>query len=66
MTTVLLAALAAALVASVLALGREVRLRKALEILLQTILSRWRAHVSKTKRTNVDRSDRTIDPDQRL
>ena len=66
MTTVLLAALAAALVACVLALGREVRLRKALEILLQTVLSRWRAHVSKTERTDSDRSDRTIDPDQRL
>jgi hypothetical protein len=66
MTNVLVAALAAALVASVLALGREVRLRKALEILLQTILSRWRAHVSNTQRTNVDFSDRTRDPDQWL
>ena len=66
MNTVLIAALAAALVASVLALGREVRLRKALEKLLQTILSRWRAHVSKTERTNVDRPDRTIHSDQWL
>ena len=66
MTNVLLAALAAALVASVFALGREVRLRKALEILLQTILSRWRAHVSNTKRTMWIVSDRTRDPDQWL
>lgn len=66
MTTVLFATLAVALVASLFALGREVRLRKALQILLQTILSRWRAHVSKTERNNMDRSDRTRDPDQWL
>jgi hypothetical protein len=66
MTTALLAALAAALAASVFTLGREVRLRKALEILLKTILSRWRAHVSKTERTNLDGLDRTRDPDQWL
>ena len=66
MITVLLATLAAALAAAVFALGREVRLRKALEILLKTILSRWRAHVSKTERSNLDRLDRTRDPDQRL
>ncbi len=66
MTTVLLTALAAALGASIFTLGREVRLRKALEILLKTILSRWRAHVSKTERTYMDRLDRTRDPDQRL
>jgi hypothetical protein len=63
MTTVLLAALAAALVAAVLALGREVRLRKALEILLQTILSRWRAHVTKTEQTKLDQLDCTNRPD---
>ena len=66
MTTVLLAALAVALVVSVFALGREMRLRKALETLLKTILSRWRAHVSKTERTNLDSVDRVVDPDKRL
>ena len=63
MTIALLAALAAALIASVFALGREVRLRKALEKLLQTILSRWRAHGPKTDHTDVDR---TIHPDEWL
>jgi hypothetical protein len=38
----LLAALAIALVAAVLALAREVRLRRALERLLRLILNRWR------------------------
>lgn len=66
MTNVLLAALAVALVASVLALGREIRLRKALEKLLHVILSRWRAYASKTNSDDRDPLDRTIDPDQRL
>jgi hypothetical protein len=44
MTIYTLVALAAALAASVLALAREVRVRKALEKLLATILSRWSAH----------------------
>jgi hypothetical protein len=44
MTTFLLLALAVALVAAVLALARERRLRAALEKLLHLILSRWRAH----------------------
>jgi hypothetical protein len=38
----LLAALAIALVADLLALTREVRLRRALERLLRLILNRWR------------------------
>ena len=63
MTTVLLAALALALVASVLALGREMRLRKALEKLLHVLMSRWRADVSRTQTPDpVDRPD----PDKRL
>jgi hypothetical protein len=63
MTTAILAALAAALVVSVLALSREVRLRKALEVLLQTILSRWRTHVSKMEHYNADQPDHSVDVD---
>ena len=55
MTIALIAALASALVASVFALRREVRLRKAVEKLLQTILSKWRAHGSKSNDSDVDR-----------
>jgi hypothetical protein len=63
MITVLLCALAFALVTSVLALGREMRLRKALEKLLHVLMSRWRAHVSRTQ--TLDSVDRP-DPDKRL
>jgi hypothetical protein len=67
MTTVLLAALAVALVACVLALGREMRLRRALEKLLRIILSRWRAHVQRTQPKDFDSvDDNSADPDQRL
>ena len=63
MTSFVTVALGFALLVAVFALGREIRLRKALEKLLQTILSRWRAHVSRTEHSKVDR---TIDPDQWL
>jgi hypothetical protein len=63
MTIALLTALAAALITTVFALSRQIRIRKALEKLLQTILSRWRAHGSKTQDTDVDR---TIHPDKWL
>ena len=66
MMTLLLAALAVALVAAVLALAREVRLRKALEKLLRIVLSRWRAHVSRTETKDLDSLDRAVDPDKRL
>jgi hypothetical protein len=63
MTTALLVALAFALVASVFALGREMRLRKALQKLLRVLMSRWRTHVSRTQTPDpVDR----LDPDKRL
>jgi hypothetical protein len=48
MSIVLVIALGGPLVACVLALARERRLRKALEKLLRTILSRWRKDVHKT------------------
>jgi hypothetical protein len=54
-------ALALALAASVLALAREVRIRRALEKLLHILLSRWRAHVSKNDSTEVD----PVDSDRR-
>ena len=62
MTVYLAAAFACALVATVLALCREVRLRKALERLLQLVLSRWRAHAENPDR---DRSHHNR-PDERL
>jgi hypothetical protein len=66
MFTVLLATFAIALAATVLALAREVRLRKALEKLLHIILSRWRAHVSKHPTKTLDSVEHHIDPDERL
>jgi uncharacterized integral membrane protein len=47
MSAVLIAAIAGALFACVAALGREIRLRKALEKLLRTLLARWRKDDSK-------------------
>jgi hypothetical protein len=63
MTILLLAVLAIALAASVLALSREMRLRKALEKLLRLILSRWRA---RNEFKSSDSRDCTGDPDKRL
>ena len=63
MTVLVIAVLAFALVATVLALCREVRLRKALERLLQIVLSRWKNHASKIKPTDYDSMDRTVDSD---
>ena len=65
MLTLLLAALAFALAASVLALCREVRLRKALARLLQQLLSRWRAYDSKEPE-NTNCLDRDSDVRRRL
>ena len=48
MNLFVITALAAALVASVLALAREVRLRRALARLLSLILSHWKHHDTKT------------------
>jgi hypothetical protein len=66
MSSMLFAVLAIALVAAVLALGREVRLRKALEKLLRILLSRWRAHVSKTENHNTNTVDSHPDANDRL
>ena len=62
MAIVLFGVLAVALVSSALALG-EMRLRKALEKLLQIILSRWRAHVSTIDAKEVDAVDCDVHPD---
>jgi hypothetical protein len=55
MPNMLLAALAFALVAAVIALAREVRLRRALAKLLQRILAHWRADAT-------SQDDRRLDP----
>jgi hypothetical protein len=60
MTSFVLVALGLALLVAVLALGRELRLRKALEKLIRILLSRWRAHVSKTQSKDVDPVDHTV------
>jgi hypothetical protein len=40
--------LSLALVAAVFTLGREIRLRRALEKLLHTLLARWRSHAAQS------------------
>lgn len=57
-------ALAVALVASVVALAREIQLRKALQRLLSIVLSKWRAHVQKPQDLNA--ADHRIHDDDRL
>jgi hypothetical protein len=59
MSFVLIIALAGALVACVFALGREIRLRKALEKLLRIILSHWRKNVPKSPSDHLDSVHRT-------
>jgi hypothetical protein len=66
MTSFAFVVLGLALAAAVLALGRELRLRKALEKLLRILLSQWRAHVSKTQSQNVNPMDRDDRGDTRL
>lgn len=56
-------ALSAALVASVLALAREMRLRRALAKLLSLILSRWRPNENKSR---IHRPGGTRPDDDRL
>src|SRR5690242_3229955 len=53
MTVALIVALAGSLVACVFVLGREIRLRKALQKLLRLILSRWRTNVAHTDSQDV-------------
>jgi hypothetical protein len=60
----LVAALSAALVACVLALAREMRLRRALQRLLAVILTRWRTHLAKPQ--SPDSLDPHNDRNQRL
>jgi hypothetical protein len=64
MNYVLVAALSAALMASVIALAREVRLRRALQHLLSRILSRWRTNAFETRDPNP--LDNFVDSDKRL
>ena len=64
MTSFVLVALGLALIVAVLALGRELRLRKALEKLLRILLSQWRAHRSTNHHSGT--VDIRTDPDTRL
>jgi hypothetical protein len=57
MTSLAFVAIGIALVAAVLALGREMRIRRSLEKIVRILLSRWRAHVSKTHSKDVDSVD---------
>jgi hypothetical protein len=58
MAVLLIAVLAFALVVTVLTLCREVRLRRALQRLLQLVLNRWRNHASKPNEFESDPVDR--------
>jgi hypothetical protein len=66
MTNPIVIFLGIALVATVFALAREIRLRKALEQLICIILSRWRAHVSQNETKDSTPVDRNPDPDKRV
>jgi hypothetical protein len=66
MAILVIAVLMIALVATVLALCREVRLRKALQRLLQLVLNRWRSHASKPKAADRDPLGRRNNPDEWL
>jgi hypothetical protein len=66
MAMLVIAVLMFALVAAVLALCREVRLRRALQRLLQLVLNRWRSHGSKFQDADRDAVDRLNRPDSRL
>jgi hypothetical protein len=58
MNTFVVASLALALVLTVLALVRQVRLRRALEKLLRVVLSRWRSHAENEFPQDPDSSGR--------
>lgn len=64
MNFVLIAALSGALAASVLALARELRLRRALQRLLTVLVTRWRAHIAKNQ--SPDSLDPRSDRNQRM
>jgi hypothetical protein len=66
MAILIIAVLAFALVATVLTLCREVRLRRALQRLLQLVLNRWRNHAPTPKNFESDPVDRITDFDERL
>ena len=66
MSMFLLASLALALVLTVVALVRQVRLRRALEKFLRIILTHWRSHARNHDTPNPDSSRRDHDPGDRL
>ena len=66
MNTFVVASLALALVLTVVALGRQVRLRRALEKLLRVVLARWRTHAQKSFLQKSDSPLERRDPHDRL
>ena len=60
MTVIIPVTLALALATVVFALGREIRIRRALEKFLNLVLSRWRPHENVTK-LKIDSADRNAD-----
>lgn len=59
MTSLLCVVLALALLAAVLGLSRELRLRKALERLLRILFNHWRTHADQNQSENHDRVETT-------
>ena len=57
MTFALFVVLGIALAVSVFSLGREMRIRKALEKLIRILLSRWRSHVHKNQSQDINAGD---------
>src|SRR4051812_3515879 len=66
MTSFVFIALGLALTVAVFTAGREMRLRKALEKLIQILLSHWRKDASKSQSHDVDPLDHTIRRDTRM
>ena len=66
MDSLLVVTLGLALFATVLALAREMRLRRLLTKLLQIVLSRWRNDVAKNQMEDLGSVDHVHRPDDRL
>jgi hypothetical protein len=66
MNSLVISTLGLALFATVLALAREMRLRRLLTKLLQIVLSRWRNRVAKNQREDLGSVDHVNRPGDRL
>ncbi len=65
-TSIIVTALVVSLVATALALCREIRLRQALQKLVGLLLTRWRTHIARTQQTDADSHVDDNRHDQRL